>query len=91
MYSFVGHCFRIIFTFSEKLVILKSEQEGGVNMGVYKEIVAVCDLCAKKERFDEAKNVNEAQGVASQRGWFLKKKGATVDFVICPRCRNEIK
>lgn len=59
-------------------------------MGLYREVVAVCDLCSKKERLDETKTVNEAKNVASQRGWFLKKKGTVVDFVICPKCRSEI-
>lgn len=59
-------------------------------MGVYREIVAVCDLCSKKERFDDKKNVNEAVVEAPQRGWFIKKKGTAVDFVICPKCRSEI-
>ena len=59
-------------------------------MGIHKEVVATCDLCSKKERFEEASNLNEAQEVALQRNWYVKKKGTGVEFVICDRCRNEI-
>ena len=59
-------------------------------MGLQKEIVAICDLCTKKERFEEASNVNEAQSIAPQKGWFVKKKGTAVEFAICPKCRSAI-
>ena len=59
-------------------------------MGLHKEIIARCDLCQRKERFDEASNVREAQEVAHNRGWFIKKKGTAVDFVICSKCRSEL-
>ena len=59
-------------------------------MGVYREVVAVCDLCSKKERFDDTKSVNDAVAVAPSKGWVIKKKGTAINFVVCPKCRSEI-
>lgn len=61
-----------------------------IHMGLQREIVAVCDLCSKRERFEDASNTNEAKSVALEKGWFVKKKGTTIDFVICPKCRSTI-
>ncbi len=60
-------------------------------MGLFKEIVAECDLCNRKERFEGAGTIREAQTVALEKGWYVKKKTTVVDFVICDKCRNEIK
>ena len=60
-------------------------------MGLFKEIVAQCDLCSRKERFDGAGTIREAQTVALEKGWYVKKKNTMVEFVICDKCRNEVK
>ena len=60
-------------------------------MGLTREVVAVCDLCSRKQRFEEASKINEAQEVALEKGWFVKKKGTAVDFVICDKCREMLK
>ena len=60
-------------------------------MGLYKETVGKCDLCGRKERFEEAGSIKEAQRVALEKGWYIKKKSTVVEFVICDKCRNEVK
>lgn len=57
-------------------------------MGVYREIVAVCDLCSKKENFHDATSINDAVAIAPDRGWVIHKKGTTVGFTVCPKCRK---
>ena len=59
-------------------------------MGLYKEIVAKCDICGRSERFDNAKNIAEAEKVGLEKGWFIKRKATSVSFVVCQVCRKEI-
>lgn len=60
-------------------------------MGLKKEIVGVCDLCSRKERFEEASSMKQAQEVALTKGWYVRRKATVVEFVICDKCREELR
>ena len=60
-------------------------------MGLYKETAGKCDLCGRKERFEGAGSIKQAQTAALEKGWYIKKKNTIVEFVICDKCRDEVK
>ena len=60
-------------------------------MGLRREIVGICDLCSRKERFEEASSMKQAQEVALTHGWYVRRKGTVIDFVICAKCREEMR
>ena len=59
-------------------------------MGLYKEIVAKCDICGRTERFENVSSVAEGEKIGTQKGWYMKKKGTSVSFIVCQVCRKEI-